>query len=576
MTCCLLCPLGLEGGQTNQPSFFTLDARKAGYGDFDILIKGPSQADIVYHDQDDDTLYTVEYRVSLPGDYSIEIKYDNRHIPGSPFAAKVTSVASDVSSVGSDIIAPKESAPPPLVNGEVENHIENLKPKANGAILSFQGYVTSPSGDIFTAGLMRKSDGTFAVQFPRNEPGTYLVNVVNPVTGKCISGCPFKVRVEAQAAEDPKVYGSGLEHCQVGETGMFTVKGTQNFAFSDLAIAFEGNHLSNVKVFKNFYDSADFLYVPNRAGKYRIHINYRGQSITGSPYRLTVKNKKRSKEILDNSDPGSVHLLVWIGMELGTTVKTEVITPSGTPLPHSFSNRGSNVLELRFFPNANGAHVVKIETDPTSGDTEDFVIMVQTVATEDQPFPELNISSLLETTVDKPGKVVIDIPTGIPKYLTVQFSGPGQIDSQRIEGHTEQIQVYYKARIPGMYLVSVNYEGTPVRGSPFQICVLDENGNQLKDGSNDVEFCSCYGKGLQEARAGEICNFIVDACNGGPGSLMVGFDDPDVIATEVVSKHMGNCVYDVQYCIEKKGRYDLTVMWGGKHVPGSPFRVHVT
>ncbi|XP_065067170.1 filamin-A-like [Rhopilema esculentum] len=576
---------GLESGHTSQPCFFTLDARKAGYGDFDILIKGPSQADILYHDQDDDTLYTVEYHVALPGDYFIEIKYDNRHIPGSPFAAKIVKMNGSVDTNKDD--ATKQGSKDgkaqtkPTMNGEVlsseEQKLSGSPDKVYGAIASFQGYVTSPSGDIFTAALVRKSDGTFSVQFPRNETGTYLVNIVNPVTGKCISGCPFKVKVEAQSEEEPKVYGSGLEFCQVEETGMFTVKGTENFSFSELSVAFEGIFLSNVKVFKNFYDSADFLYVPNKAGKYKIHINYRGQRLTGSPYRLVVRNRKRSQEVYGNTEQGSVNLLIWLGKDFGNKVNSEITTPSGSLLPHSFSNRGNNLVEVRFCPKENGPHIVKIGGNLDDEVAEEFVIATQTAAIElSQPFPELNSASVLQTQVGKPGKVIVDLPTGIPKYLTIQFSGPGKIESKRVEGSNGQIIVHFKARIPGSYFVSVNYDGIPVRGSPYQILIFDENGNPMKNTENDVEFCSCYGKGLQEAKAGQISNFVVDACNAGSGSLMVGFDDPDVVATEVVSKHMGNCVYEVHYCIEKQGLYDLTVMWGGKHVPGSPFSVHVT
>lgn len=576
--------LGLKAGNTNQPCFFTLDARKAGYGDFDILIKGPSQADIIYHDQDDDTLYTVEFRVSLPGDYSIEIKYDNKHIPGSPFATKITDLTGgDATSKNPKQAKEKavENGPKALVNGNPFSSTGKIAPggkeKRISGVSSFQGYVTSPSGDILTASLVRKTDGTCAVQFPRNEIGTYLVNIVNPNTGKCISGCPFKVKVEELTEEEPKVYGSGLEYCQVGETGMFTVKGTQNFAFSNLAVAFEGDCLSNVKVFKNFYDSAEFLYVPSKPGKYKIHINYKGQKISGSPYRLTVKNRKRYNNNNNNSEPRSVQLLVWLGRELGSRIGTEVLAPSGDRVPHSFSNRGNNLAEVRFCPNESGSHRVQIGSETGPDSAEEFVIMSQTASTVlTQTFPELNAASVLETQLAQAGKVIVDLPSGIPKLLTIQFSGPGQVESQRVEGTNGQIVVHYRAKIPGNYLVSVTYDGTPIRGSPYQILVLDENGNAMKDGGPSVEYCSCYGKGLQEAKAGAISNFIVDACNAGSGSLMVGFDDPDVIATEVVSKQMGNCVYDVQYCIEKKGFYELTVMWGGRHVPGSPFRVHVT
>lgn len=33
---------------------------------------------------------TVSYLPVLPGDYSILVKYNDKHIPGSPFSAKIT------------------------------------------------------------------------------------------------------------------------------------------------------------------------------------------------------------------------------------------------------------------------------------------------------------------------------------------------------------------------------------------------------------------------------------------------------------------------------------------------------
>lgn len=54
-----------------------------------MAIEGPSKAEISCIDNKDGTC-TVTYLPTLPGDYSILVKYNDKHIPGSPFTAKIT------------------------------------------------------------------------------------------------------------------------------------------------------------------------------------------------------------------------------------------------------------------------------------------------------------------------------------------------------------------------------------------------------------------------------------------------------------------------------------------------------
>ena len=54
-----------------------------------MAIEGPSKAEISCIDNKDGTC-TVTYLPTLPGDYSILVKYNDKHIPGSPFTATIT------------------------------------------------------------------------------------------------------------------------------------------------------------------------------------------------------------------------------------------------------------------------------------------------------------------------------------------------------------------------------------------------------------------------------------------------------------------------------------------------------
>lgn len=54
-----------------------------------MAIEGPSKAEINCVDNKDGTC-SVSYLPTLPGDYNILVKYNEDHIPGSPFTARIT------------------------------------------------------------------------------------------------------------------------------------------------------------------------------------------------------------------------------------------------------------------------------------------------------------------------------------------------------------------------------------------------------------------------------------------------------------------------------------------------------
>lgn len=58
-------------------------------GGLDLAIEGPSKAEINCVDNKDGTC-SVSYLPTLPGDYNILVKYNEDHIPGSPFTARIT------------------------------------------------------------------------------------------------------------------------------------------------------------------------------------------------------------------------------------------------------------------------------------------------------------------------------------------------------------------------------------------------------------------------------------------------------------------------------------------------------
>lgn len=81
---------GLQGGVVNQPAEFVIDTRGAGQGGLGVTVEGPCEAAINCRDNGDGTC-SVAYLPTELGDYSINITFNDQHIPGSPFQAVVCS-----------------------------------------------------------------------------------------------------------------------------------------------------------------------------------------------------------------------------------------------------------------------------------------------------------------------------------------------------------------------------------------------------------------------------------------------------------------------------------------------------
>ncbi|CAM4851624.1 unnamed protein product, partial [Rotaria magnacalcarata] len=91
----------------------------------------------------------------------------------------------------------------------------------------------------------------------------------------------------------------------------------------------------------------------------------------------------------------------------------------------------------------------------------------------------------------------------------------------------------------------------------------------------DASRVRAHGDGLLRAFRNEKATFTIDTRNGGNAMLMVGVLGPKSPCTDVLVKHIGNNLYNVQYTVQEKGEHMLVVKWGDQHIPGSPWHIEV-
>lgn len=85
---------GLERGEVGVTSEFNLWTREAGGGALAVSIEGPSKAEIDLKDRKDGAC-NVQYKVTEPGEYRIGLKFNDRHIPDSPYKVVVSPAMGD-------------------------------------------------------------------------------------------------------------------------------------------------------------------------------------------------------------------------------------------------------------------------------------------------------------------------------------------------------------------------------------------------------------------------------------------------------------------------------------------------
>uniref|UniRef100_A0A8B9K1B8 Filamin C, gamma b (actin binding protein 280) n=1 Tax=Astyanax mexicanus TaxID=7994 RepID=A0A8B9K1B8_ASTMX len=196
---------GLSHGMVNKPSIFTIVTKDAGEGGLSLAVEGPSKAEISCKDNKDGTC-TVSYLPTAPGDYNIIVKFDDKHIPGSPFTAKITDDSMRTSQLNVGTAT------------DVSLKITETD------LSSLTASIRAPSGNEEPCLLKRLPNRHIGISFTPKEVGEHVVSVKK--NGKHVTNSPFKIMVgqsEIGDASKVKVFGKGLVEGHTFEVAEFIV-----------------------------------------------------------------------------------------------------------------------------------------------------------------------------------------------------------------------------------------------------------------------------------------------------------------------------------------------------------------
>ncbi|XP_028923663.1 filamin-A isoform X3 [Ornithorhynchus anatinus] len=591
---------GLSEGRTFEPAEFIIDTRDAGYGGLSLSIEGPSKVDINTEDLEDGTC-KVTYCPTEPGNYIINIKFADQHVPGSPFSVKVTGEGRVKESIT------RKQRAPSVAN--VGSHCDlSLKiPEIN--IRDMTAQVTSPSGKTHEAEIMEGENNTYCIRFVPTEMGVHTVNV--KYKGQHVPGSPFQFTVGPLGeggAHKVRAGGPGLERAEAGVPAEFSIW-TREAGAGGLSIAVEGPSKAEIAFEDRKDGSCGVSYIVQEPGDYEVSVKFNDDHIPDSPFvvpvaspsddarRLTVSSLQESG--LKVNQPAS--FAVSLNGAKGV-IDAKVHSPSGALEECYVTEIDQDKYAVRFIPRENGIYLIDVKFNGSHIPGSPFKIRVGEPGQGGDPGMVSAYGAGLEGGITgSPAEFIVNTTGAGAGALSVTIDGPSKVKMDCQEC-SEGYKVTYTPMAPGSYLISIKYGGPyHIVGSPFKAKVtgprlvsshsLHETSSVFVDSvtkadavlqqgappkfHSDASKVVAKGLGLNKAFVGQKNSFTVDCSKAGNNMLLVGVHGPKTPCEEILVKHLGNRLYNVTYLLKDKGDYTLVVKWGEDHIPGSPFHLTV-
>ncbi|CAH8565845.1 unnamed protein product [Schistosoma bovis] len=629
---------GLISGLSNKPNQFTVDTRDAGYAGLSLSIEGPSNADIECHDNNDGTC-TVIYTPTEPGQYAINVKYANVHVPNSPFCVDIGGEPS--MKMMERITRRREASKVTCVGSRCELSLRLTDTNPN----DLSATITSPSGHTTRCEIVPIDNEHYNIKFIPQEMGEHLVTVKHK--GIQISGSPFHFTVGPitdGVANKVRAMGSGLQEGWTHITNEFSIY-TREAGAGTLSIAMEGPSKAEIDCDERRDGSSAVLYRVTAPGTYVCSLKFNDEHIPCSPFRIHVSDSTQTRRIASYILPSrttDVHSArstsskeetLRIGRPIAFTVhhvetpgyilKAKVSTPSGTHEDAIVQPIDPDQFVIRFVPREGGPHLVHVHSVPIKDSNKaDWSFGPNSLykSIQGSPFrlvvsqhaadPGMVCASgegLRKGKVDVKNSFFVNTTNAGCGVLNVTVDGPSKATVTSQE-HDEGYAFFYTPTVPGIYEITIKYGGNfHISGSPFRVEVTgtprsEVNDSRSEDRQSNVtletvgktmtgvsasaelenhcsgshpELVTCQGLGLKYAERDRLNCFNVDASQAGNDVLLIGICGPKQASEEVVVKHLSNNQYTVSYRVFQSGKHFLVIKWGDQDIPGSPFVIDI-
>ncbi|KAM4012280.1 filamin-C-like isoform 2-T2 [Anomaloglossus baeobatrachus] len=533
---------GLSHGMVNKPATFTIVTKDAGEGGLSLAVEGPSKAEITCKDNKDGTC-TVSYLPTALGDYNIIVRFDDKHIPGSPFTAKIT---------GDDSMRTSQ------LNVGTSTDVSLKITESDLSLLTAS--IRAPSGNEEPCLLKRLPNRHIGISFTPKEVGEHVVSVKK--NGKHVTNSPFKIMVgqsEIGDASKVKVSGKGLLEGITFEVSEFIVD-TRNAGYGGLGLSIEGPSKVDINCEDVEDGTCKVSYCPTEPGTYIINIKFAEKHVPGSPFMVKVTGEGRMKEsITRKRQAPSI-------ASIGSTCDLNLKIPGNW-----FQMVSAQERLTRTFTRSSHTYTRTERTEISKtrgGETKREVRVEESTQVGGDPFHNVFGDFLGRESLGSFSSIARQEGEVGSQDMTAQVTSPSgkTADAEIIDGEDSTYSVRFVPQEMGAHTVSVKYRGQHVPGSPFQFTV----GPMGEGGAHKVR---AGGTGLERGVAGVPAEFSIWTREAGAGGLSIAVEGPSKAEISFEDRKDGSC--GVSYIVQEAGDYEVSIKFNDEHIPDSPFVVPV-
>ena len=569
---------GLEpGNKTGDTTHFNVDKRKAGEGQLDIQIKGPSESSLVIKDQAND-IVRCEYTPQVEGDHAISVLLEDSHIPGSPFNVFIKQKANP-----SLVIATGDGLNETGLTTDTDaEFFVDYTAAGDGEL---QVHIEGPAGGVeFNEEEMEPGINKYTYHTDPDENGRYVVQI--KFAEEDIPDSPFTVNVKWKS--DPSrviAEGSGLEGGITKELAEFTVD-LQKAGDGELEAHIEGPCPVEINAFDSESKPVEkclnnngsfylFQYFPELPGSYTIPIMFNKAHIPGSPFKAVFELGTDPSKCLAHGpglrehgvrtgDPGN--FTIDATMAGPGAVDAIVEIPGNMPVPPIITSNNDGTYGVLYNPHRVGTYEICVTFADGSIPGSPFLVNVTDPSKVLLQGPGCSGEGPAHHSMGSPVLWVADTQKAGPGIFEAFVSLEELIDYDE-EREEEKIvitedgpmyNIEFNPSKPGPYVLIVSYSGNRIDLEPA-IEVFDSERVQV------------YGPAFDGVDLGEDALFYVDCSKAGNAQLGIELYGPADDSLELLEGEGTG----FKLSASSPGVYEVDVSYGSNPVPGSPFSIPV-
>ncbi|XP_062977412.1 filamin-B isoform X3 [Elgaria multicarinata webbii] len=546
---------GLVYGVANKPATFTIVTEDAGEGGLDLAIEGPSKAEISCIDNKDGTC-TVTYLPTLPGNYNILVKYNDKHIPGSPFIAKITDDNRRCSQVKL---------------GSAADFLLDIN-ETDLSLLTAS--IKAPSGRDEPCLLKRLPNNHIGISFIPREVGEHLVSITK--NGSHVPNSPVSIMVvqsEIGDANRARVSGRGLVEGRTFEMCDFIVD-TRDAGYGGISLAVEGPSKVDIQTEDLEDGTCRVSYFPTVPGVYIVSTKFADEHIPGSPFTVKISGEGRVKESITRArrapSVATVGSLCDLNLKIPEIdigdMSARVTSPSGRMTDAEIMEHDKNAYCVRFVPQEMGIHTVDVKYRAQHVPGSPFQFTVGPLGEGGANKVRAGGPGLERAEAGIPAEFSIWTREAGAGGLSIAVEGPSKAEIAFEDHKDGSCGVSYTAQEPGNYEVSIKFNDEHIPESPYLVPVIAPS-----DDARRLTVMSLQESGL---KVNQPAAFAI-RLNGAKGKIDAKVHSPIGAVEECHVSELEQDKYAVRFIPRENGIHSIDVKFNGSHVVGSPFKVRV-